>query len=82
MLNPLLLSNMWAESPGMIIGLAALMIWSMVWKGIGLWHSARRREKSWFIAILVLNTAGILELIYLFAFAKVHQPSDRTVAHQ
>lgn len=43
-----------------------LSIWSIVWKGLALWRSAERREKKWFIALLVLNTAGILEIIYLF----------------
>jgi hypothetical protein len=52
-----------------LIGL--LVLWSVIWKGLGLWHSAKRGEKWWFIAILVLNTAGILEILYLFAFAKL-----------
>lgn len=51
--------------------IALLVLWSVIWKGLGLWHSAKRGETWWFIAILVFNTAGILEIIYLFAFAKV-----------
>ena len=42
-----------------------LLIWSTVWKGFALWKSGRRGQKVWFIVILVLNTAGILEIIYL-----------------
>jgi hypothetical protein len=40
--------------------------WSLVWKGLALWHASNRHERNWFIAMLVLNTAGIVELIYLF----------------
>jgi len=33
-------------------------------------ESSKTGPKNWFIAILILSTAGILEIIYLFAFAK------------
>jgi methionyl-tRNA synthetase len=39
-------------------------------KGYALWHAAKRSEKWWFIALLVINTAGILELIYIIFFLK------------
>lgn len=35
-------------------------------KGYSLWNAAKRDEKGWFIALLLLNTVGILELIYLY----------------
>lgn len=47
-----------------------LVIWSLVWKGFALWRAARCEQRNWFIAILVLSTAGILEMIYLFVFEK------------
>ena len=34
-------------------------------------HAARRGDKWWFLAVLVLSTVGILELVYLFAVAKL-----------
>ena len=39
-------------------------------KGLALWTAAKRDEKWWFIAMLVINTAGILEFVYLLFFAK------------
>ncbi len=47
-----------------------LIAWSLVWKGFGLWKSAQLAHKGWFVAILLLNTLGILEAIYLFVIAK------------
>lgn len=47
-----------------------IVIWTFVWKGIALWKAARRSEKKWFIAILLLNTFGLLEIIYIFVFSK------------
>lgn len=49
--------------------LLVLSVWSLFWKGLALWHSARRGEYWWFLAMLVLNTVGILEIVYLFAFS-------------
>lgn len=46
------------------------LAWSFLWKGLGLWHSAKRGDGLWFVAILVINTFGILEIIYLFLVAK------------
>lgn len=46
--------------------LAAL--WTVVLKGFSLWYAARGSQKWWFIAILVINTLGILEIVYLIWF--------------
>jgi hypothetical protein len=52
-----------------LLGLA-LIIWSFTWKGLGLWKAAGLRQKYWFIAILILNTLGILEIIYIYFVAR------------
>jgi methionyl-tRNA synthetase len=48
-----------------------LLLWSIFWKGLALWHAAIRKQPWWFIILLLINTAGILEIIYLFAVAKL-----------
>jgi len=48
----------------------AALIWSMVVKGLALWQASQRRQKIWFVALFVVNTFGILELIYLLFVAK------------
>ncbi len=47
-----------------------LAVWELVWKGFALWRASRNRNLGWFIVILILNTAGILEILYLFVFSK------------
>lgn len=42
-----------------------LCIWCLVWKGLALWHAGRLNQKVWFIILLIVNTVGILEIIYL-----------------
>lgn len=47
-----------------------IIIWSIVWKGIALWHSARSKQLAWYIGLLIINTAGILEILYIYFFRK------------
>ncbi len=46
--------------------LILVVAWSLIWKGLALWRAANRGDKWWFIAFLIVNTLGILEIIYLF----------------
>jgi methionyl-tRNA synthetase len=48
-----------------------LLVWSIIWKGLALWHAGRKGQPWWFVIFLVVNTAGILEIIYLFAVLKM-----------
>jgi hypothetical protein len=54
---------------GIIIGI--LLLVSIVLKGYSLWYAAKRDQKWWFVILLIVNTIGILEIIYLLAVAKV-----------
>lgn len=47
----------------------ALFVWVMAWKGLALWKAAREKQKWWFIALLVVNTLGILEILYIYIFS-------------
>jgi flagellar basal body-associated protein FliL len=47
------------------------VLWTVFWKGWALWIAARKGEMWWFLAILIVNTAGILEIVYLFFFKKM-----------
>lgn len=58
-------------SPAQLPAIFAIVaVWSLFWKGIALWRAAKGNQKYWFVAMLILNTMGILELVYLFRFAK------------
>lgn len=73
----------WGFGPGAFIGLSILglilgiwFVFSIALKGYALWTAAKRNEKWWFIALLVINTMGILELVYLLFVAKVSWVRD------
>lgn len=52
------------------VWLFVVFAWTIVWKGLGLWKAGRLGKKWWFIAILLLNTLGVLEILYIYVFAK------------
>ena len=49
---------------------SVVIAWSVIWKGLALWRAARLKQVGWFIALLIINTVGILEIIYLLATNK------------
>lgn len=68
-ISNLLFGNV-ATGVGVGILVTILMIWALIWKGVALWHAVKNHDRYWFIAMLILNTAGILEIAYLFYFSK------------
>ena len=72
--NPL-----WGPAPFVGLGIlgiigvilaAVLVIVIIALKGYALWYAAKRDEKWWFVVMLIINTAGILELVYLVFIVK------------
>ena len=55
--------------------LAIILIWSLVWKLLALWKSARNNHLVWFIAMAIFNTIGILPILYIFVFSKLKYKS-------
>ena len=60
------------------LSLTILAVWDLIWKSLALWSSARNGQKSWFIAILIINSLGILPIIYLIWFKPKRLPRENT----
>ncbi|HLC53933.1 MAG TPA: DUF5652 family protein [Candidatus Nanoarchaeia archaeon] len=54
--------------------LIMVLAWSLFWKAIALWKSARNNHFIWFVAFLIIHTLGILEILYIFLFSKIKLP--------
>jgi len=64
--------------PWTLVLIIILATWELVWKGLGLWRSAKNGHKIWFILFLIpLNTAGILPIIYLLIFRPKGVPKEK-----
>ncbi len=62
-----------------LIWIVPLLIWEMIWKGFGLWKAGRNNQIKWFIAIFLLNTVGILPLLYIGFFQKEKNKKSKKV---
>jgi len=47
-----------------------ILLWTLPWKGVALWKAAKNSHKKWFIALLLVNTMAILEIVYVFYFSQ------------
>ncbi len=63
-------TDLFLSSPFLFLILA----WTLPWKGVALWKAANNRQKGWFVALLIVNTLAILEIIYVFYFSKPREP--------
>ncbi|NCA86027.1 MAG: DUF3887 domain-containing protein [Clostridia bacterium] len=49
-----------------------LIVWELAWKAMGLWKAAKNQQLTWFLAIFVLPTFGLLPIVYtLFVREKI-----------
>ncbi|OGZ67398.1 MAG: hypothetical protein A3C58_03680 [Candidatus Staskawiczbacteria bacterium RIFCSPHIGHO2_02_FULL_34_10] len=71
--------NSFLDNPTNQVIFMLLVMWSLIWKGIALWRSSQNGQRNWFIVLLVINTFGILEIIYIFYFSKAKndQPKNK-----
>lgn len=53
-------------NPGRSAVFAALVVMSLAWKAASLWRAAKDDSKPWFATLFVVNSAGILDALYLF----------------
>jgi hypothetical protein len=64
------------SDPSVLIWLIPLMIWELIWKGIAMWKAGRNNQLPWFIAILIINSIGILPILYIAFFQKKTKTSE------
>ena len=58
------------------IAMVVAAAWTLPWKAVALWKAARAGAKVWFVALLLINTVGLLEILYIFIFSKQSRVPD------
>ncbi|MGO4691809.1 DUF5652 family protein [Glaciibacter sp. 2TAF33] len=67
-----------AAAPTHVRGLiVALVAWNLAWKGASLWRAVKDDRKPWFVTLLISNTLGILDAIYLFGVSGARRRMER-----
>ena len=60
-----------SQIPAELIPLIAIIaVWNFVIKALALYRAGSLQQKGWFVALLLINTVGILELVYLLSISK------------
>ena len=50
--------------------IAAILIWTTPWKIAAMWKAAQKKQFYWFIALFLINTLAILEILYIYVFSE------------
>lgn len=66
-----------------LIAAAILLVWLTLWKGLALWRAGRNNQPWWFMAMFIIQTLGLLEIIYLLLYpprksSEHHPQKDRS----
>lgn len=67
-------------STGFLVFILVLMIWETIWKFLGMWRSAKNNSVVWFIVIGVINSLGILPILYLYVFSKKKPSKTKSIS--
>jgi hypothetical protein len=57
---------------GITFAIVALIfvIWVTYWKFHAIWKAVHHNQKIWVVVFLLVNTLGILEILYIHVFSK------------
>ncbi len=58
-----------------------LFVWDAVWKIIALWKAGRNNELGWFICIALINSVGILPIVYLIYSRSKRKAAEAAAAN-
>jgi methionyl-tRNA synthetase len=62
------------EQPLLYYWMIPLIIWSITWKAISLWKAARNRQLGWFLVLFIINSAGLLPILYIYYYQTDKSP--------
>ena len=62
------------EPPLIYYWMIPLIIWSITWKANALWKAARNRQLGWFLFLFIINSAGVLPILYIYYYQSDKSP--------
>ena len=57
--------------------IAVVAIWDGVWKLFAMWRAAKRNSVVWFVFLALLNTVGILPILYIYVFSEMKKGKSK-----
>jgi len=72
------LSTAWGISRAwVIIILLVVVLWELFWKLSAMWKSARKSSPIWFVVLALVNTLGILPILYIYIFSEMKPKNSK-----
>jgi hypothetical protein len=63
-------------SPGKKVAFGVLVAYSLAWKAASLWRAAKDDSKPWFATLFLVNSAGILDALYIFKISPARKKRE------
>jgi len=67
---------------GIVYWIVPIILFDLVFRAIAMWHAARNSQRYWFIVLAVINSVGLLPIIYLLFFKNKRQEKIRKNAKE
>jgi hypothetical protein len=65
---------------GGIFIIVLVVAWEVIWKLTAMWYAGKNNSKAWFIALAVINTIGILPILYLIFYTDFFKSTQKVKA--
>ena len=62
----------------LLVALIVLALWDLVWKAVAMWEAAKQGSKLWFVLLLIINSVGILPIVYLWYRGRLFGGTKKT----
>lgn len=62
--------NSFFTNSTLITFLMIAILWEATWKIIAMWKAGRNNHLAWYICIALINTVGILPIVYILMHRK------------
>ncbi len=59
------LNELFNSMPWLLPLIIVVALWDGVWKLIGMWKAAQNKHLVWFIVIALVNSVGIVPILYI-----------------
>jgi hypothetical protein len=61
----------------LIVVLGIIVIWDSIWKLNGMWKAAKKGSVVWFIVLAIINSVGILPILYVYIFSEMNSKDKK-----
>lgn len=58
--------------------LLLVLFWDAIWKIASMWKAAKKNSPIWFVVLAIVNSVGILPILYIYVFSEMGKKKSPT----